>query len=689
MIRYSRGGSPADARPAQRVCADFSAFAAAVLADRHEGAYICAPMVDSRRCKAGCDTRRFLGFDYDGGDPDEFALLCLFFAEYSGFMYTTRSATKEKPRARFLVELSREVSREEGMRLGAAMGAMIKVPLDPSVWRGEQPMFVPPKSGESKRYAGGSVDVDALLRAEGPPEPRYAPGGADPYMALLAASGALLRPLGPGKTAIRCPYEAQHEKPAGSGDSSTAYLWPYHGGYIRGKIHCLHQHCGGRTQDDYVRALGGDPRTLWANGDARGEVLSHAEHDGEDTLCLGEDAFHGVAGEIARAIEPLTESDTAAVLVQTLVLFGALVGRGAYYSVEADKHHCNLFMLLIGGTGKSRKGTSLGQVRSIFELCTDRAREISGLSTGEGVKYQLRDAGPRPGKNSEWDEGVADKRIVVVEPEFAGILKVASRPGSTLSTTLRNAWDSGNLATLTRVDPIVVTGAHIAIIGHITARELIAGLSDIDASNGFINRFLLLCTRRSKCLPRGGGCLNEKVRQGFAQRIARAAGNAPGRMELTPPAALLWADEYPSLSEGVQGLVGEVTARAEAHVVRLATIYACLDERTAIHEEHLGAALAVWTYCADSAAAVFCDVTLGNYDPARGSDVAEKILRWLTGAPGGLTQSALHRLFANRLTASQLTEALFSLRNAGRAKCERRESATKPTILWFATVGGK
>ena len=47
------------------------------------------------------------------------------------------------------------------------------------------------------------------------------------------------------------------------------------------------------------------------------------------------------------------------------------------------------------------------------------------------------------------DAGVDDKRPLVVEPEFAQCLKVMGRKGNFLSTVIRQAWDSGDLQTLT------------------------------------------------------------------------------------------------------------------------------------------------------------------------------------------------------------------------------------------------
>src|SRR3954471_16558445 len=83
---------------------------------------------------------------------------------------------------------------------------------------------------------------------------------------------------------------------------------------------------------------------------------------------------------------------------------------------------------------------------------------------GEGLTWAVRDP-------SADDPGVIDRRLLIIEPEFASVLKTASRDISTLSPTLRTAWDGRPLAILTRSAPARATDAHIALIGHITATD--------------------------------------------------------------------------------------------------------------------------------------------------------------------------------------------------------------------------
>ena len=64
-----------------------------------------------------------------------------------------------------------------------------------------------------------------------------------------------------------------------------------------------------------------------------------------------------------------------------------------------------------------------------------------GLSSGEGIVHHVRDAVERDGKVVY--DGVPDKRLLCYEPELAQVLSVMNRQRSTLSTQLRQVWDSG------------------------------------------------------------------------------------------------------------------------------------------------------------------------------------------------------------------------------------------------------
>jgi hypothetical protein len=385
------------------------------------------------------------------------------------------------------------------------------------------------------------------------------------------------------------------------------------------------------------------------------------------------DAFHGVCGEIVGQIAPHTEADPAAILTQLLIGAGSVIGRGAFFQVEATRHHPNEYLVLVGDTAKARKGSSFDHVAKLLAEADPGfpARITTGLSTGEGVVWAVRDP-------TEQDPGAADKRLLVVEPEFASVLKQTMRDINTLSPVLRSAWDGRPLQLLTRTAPARATDAHISVIGHITATELRRHASTIELANGFLNRFLICACRRMRLLPEGGKP-DPLKHTGLPRYLAAALQHArsAGQLRFDQQARELWWHTYPKLSEPQPGLTGHLTARSEAHTVRLALTYALLDGATQIQPQHLNAALALWDYAARSAA-----WALG---PLTGDPLAEQIHAALTRSPAGLTRTQLRDLCHRNQPAERLEQALANLAAAGRASRQRTLTAGRPAELWTAT----
>jgi hypothetical protein len=387
---------------------------------------------------------------------------------------------------------------------------------------------------------------------------------------------------------------------------------------------------------------------------------------------LDDAAFHGLAGEVVRTIEPHTEGDPVAVLINTLAMFGSALNRGPYAPVGAVRHHANVFAVIVGNSARGRKGTAYAEPRRLMQLA-DLAwaenRIVSGLSSGEGLIFQVRDATTkinRDGLQVLDDPGEPDKRLLVVEEEFAAVLRMIERDGNTLSPIARSAWDGNDLRTLTKNAPLRATKPHIAILGHITQDELLRNLHATERVNGFANRFLFLLVRRSKLLPHGGSLSDGEV-TALARRIEIALQEARkrGEMQRDEEANRMWEAVYPELTRERSGMLGEMTARAEAQVLRLSLLYALIDGAMAIQRPHLEAALAVWSYSEASAEFIFGD--------AIGDSVADAILRTLR-VSGPKTQSQISELFGRNQPASRLQQALVVLLELDKVKTWQGES---------------
>jgi hypothetical protein len=391
-----------------------------------------------------------------------------------------------------------------------------------------------------------------------------------------------------------------------------------------------------------------------------------------------DEAFASLAGDVVRTLEPHTESDPVAILAQLLAGFGSLIGKGAHVRVEADEHPGRLYLGLIGDSSRGRKGTSWSRVRKLLESIdvTFTERVTGGLSSGEGLIDRVSDWD----ETNEADELSAvprDKRLLIVETELASALKVIERQGNTLSPVLRMAWDG---TTLTRNSALKSTGSHISLIGHITIEELRRRLDETEAANGFGNRFLWLCVRRSRLLPEGGTIPVEELNR-LSTRLHNAHRHAltAGELRRDEAARALWRDVYPQLSIGAGGLLGALTTRSEAQVTRLSLLYAMLDEADAIGEPHLRAALALWDYSARSVAHVFGDST--------GSPEADVILRSLKATAEGLTRTDISNLFGRNLSAARIDRALAALLEQRRAHFVKEPTDRRPTERWLCGAG--
>jgi hypothetical protein len=410
-------------------------------------------------------------------------------------------------------------------------------------------------------------------------------------------------------------------------------------------------------------------------------------------------AVRGVLGDLVRAIEPHSEADPAALLIQSFVAYGNTLNRAPHFRAEADKHCMNLFAALVGETSKGRKGTSWGYIRQVFEQVDPdwtSTRVLNGLSSGEGLIWAVRDPTSKTEPIREQgkptgdyqttivDQGVSDKRLLVMESEFAGVLSVMSREGNTLSALIRQAWDKGDLRTMTRHEPAQATGAHISLVVHVTKDELCRLMETNEASNGFCNRFLWLCVKRSKILPEGGqfDAAHEPV---LIQRLKQAVtfGREAHELKRDADTRVLWCKVYGELSEGKPGLLGAVTSRAEAQVMRLACLYALQDMSYVVQPDHLTAALAIWEYCEASARYIF--------GQRLGDPIADALLPALRSHPDGMTRTEIRDWFGRNRKAHEIDRGLLLLAKQGLARMEESqpgEFGGRPIERWFAVTRG-
>ena len=422
-----------------------------------------------------------------------------------------------------------------------------------------------------------------------------------------------------------------------------------------------------------VRAKYGDPSPVLEFPDEPFDVPAWPE--------LSRDALPGFIGEFVELATRDSEADPVAVLATLLVRFGAEVhgyqqDGGPYLTIGETRHPPRLFAVICGNSSKSRKGTSRQPVVRLFkrDLCDPNelaalnlplpARESGGpLSTGEGLAYQLREDAQDTGRNP------GDKRLCIMDEELASGLSCTKREGNTLSMAIRTFWDGGDYSPLTKTNPMHVKGAHICLLSHITKAELDTSLSNVNMANGFGNRFLWICVRRSKLVSLPRPMPREEIAD-MQFRLWKLVAQAQkmGEVVLTRNAEQTWLSIYRELSVEVPGLTGAVVNRAEAQTLRLALLYALLDGKRSIDAPHIESALALWRYANASAIRLFGDRAT---DP-----IEQKIIALLRDGP--LTTTELHRAFSNNVSGAKLQQILIGM-----------EAANCIAIRQDSTTGGR
>jgi hypothetical protein len=290
----------------------------------------------------------------------------------------------------------------------------------------------------------------------------------------------------------------------------------------------------------------------------------------------------------------------------------------------------------------------------------------------------------RPERDAQQLDGFGRATVAGCSPcllmQFSRVLKVCGRESSTLSAILRDAWDRGDLRVMTRNNPLRASRAHIALLAHVTREELRRGLTETDAANGYGNRHLFIACRRSKRLPAGGSLDDAEIhRLGLKVRAALERARAVGILRRSSTAERLWEVIYNNIDDDVDGMVGALTARAEAQLLRLSVVYALTDGSRTIEVPHLEAALAVWRYSEKTLRSVFGD--------ASGDENADKLLDALKRAgQAGLDGTEQRAVFARHISGTELERARQRLEEQGLIDTLEEPTGGRPRVrsFWIA-----
>ena len=285
--------------------------------------------------------------------------------------------------------------------------------------------------------------------------------------------------------------------------------------------------------------------------------------------------------------------------------------------------------------------------------------------------------------------GVDDKRLWVVESEFANVLQQSRRKGNTLSTALRDCWDGVCIKPATKNNRVFASNPHVCLSGAITPNELTALMSSKDLSNGFANRFLIIWAERTKitAFPQATSAkeieyLASRTQEvlNFAKSEAYSENNWL-QMELSTSGKWHYGQIYRSVlaQESGSERINAILERRAPMLLRLAMVFALCDLSTKIDEKHLEAALAWITFCTDSVKYVFSTASEVAFTE-RVTKNSNLLLQYLSSV-GQATRSDIQReCFKGHLSKLEINACLDNLLNT---------SPPQIKVMQLARVEGK
>jgi hypothetical protein len=365
------------------------------------------------------------------------------------------------------------------------------------------------------------------------------------------------------------------------------------------------------------------------------------------------ECLYGLIGEVAHAGSDGTETNAFAIAANFMAYLSCAIGRGVYLPVGNTRHHARLFCLHIGRSGRGRKGDAVSLVlridaalRTIDESFSPQIHR-GGLSTREGLAALIHD-GFRHGRNEV--AAIEDKRLWVVESEFANVLHQGRREGNTLSAALRDCWDGVDLKPATKSNQVHASNPHVCLSGAISPSELTGLMSSREMSNGFANRFLMIWAERTRMLP-----FPRETPQAVVEHLARSTlnvltfvhANQPDmcehmRMEMSAQAQWRYAQLYRGeLHEDIgAGVTASLLERRAPMLLRLAMLMALTDLQTRIEVPHIDAAVAWIRHATASVRYVFVSAT-EEAKMTQALELSHRVLAFL-GERGQATRSQIN-----------------------------------------------
>jgi hypothetical protein len=281
---------------------------------------------------------------------------------------------------------------------------------------------------------------------------------------------------------------------------------------------------------------------------------------------------------------PVTETDINNLICDFLACAGAAIGLKAYRHNLADRHTPATYHLLIGDTAIG-KGTCFSCTSLLFESAVPGWRQMVRHSarSQQSLYRMLHEVSADVIKDDEGNESsnplCNGGHLMLRLPEISALFKAMRAEWSTMSQGLREAYDGGPLSNErsdTQKSIRVNDPYALAVLGDVTPWELSEVIAGVDFANGIANRFIWCVSHRTKTIPHPKPAPDYSE---LAKRLKRVIPTDPlPELSFSKPAEAAWETWVYTLPLEDAGRLGSACGRMRANGLRLAVLFAVLDE---------------------------------------------------------------------------------------------------------------
>lgn len=379
----------------------------------------------------------------------------------------------------------------------------------------------------------------------------------------------------------------------------------------------------------------------------------------------------GPLGAITRDLAKVSEADELGIFATILAGFSAYLGPTTRVKTTAGSMPLSLWTILIGTSGRGRKGQATGIGLKVIERAWKSWAEDNVVhslpGTGLGLVTEL---------SEHTDDDGNTAPTLFIEEEFDVTIS-AMKKDVRIGTYLRKSFDGADLRHKTSVSNIRVRNPHFGLVANAQPKNYRAILGGKDSTGGSFNRMLPILVTRGRKLPVFGGPNPEPVIEKASKALRRIASDARDIGEVTVSASTARAFErkhrvaLEALTDGNDELA-EQCERALAHCVRIAALYALAEGLDKIQAKHFDAALALVAYSIGTVRAIMPE-TVGDSLPNR---IAEAVR---AAGDEGMTRSELYDAIGRSVKAEEIKKALLTLPQVQETK--RASNGGRPSVI--------